>query len=165
MQTPVTDPDLSGSISLPLTPLCAPFRLPWPSSSCSCCPSIQPGSPLLLLQFKLPAPTLDLAPGLSPLAPVPLLPPAWMDLSSGKVWPHVARLSRIQVISSDRRNRLLPESAALRGRRDGETEKRRETVRVDLAKEVVDECGEEENRKREELGIGMEFCLEAGMRQ
>ncbi|KAI9528806.1 hypothetical protein NQZ68_017405 [Dissostichus eleginoides] len=66
--------------------------------------------------FNRPAPTLDLAPGFSPLAHVPLLPPAWMDLSSGKVWPHVARLSRIQVISSDRRNRLLPEPAALRGR-------------------------------------------------
>lgn len=98
--------------SLTLIPLCAPFCLPWPSGSCSCCPIIQPLTPLLLLQF----PTLDLAPGLSPLAPVPLLPPAWMDLSSGKVWPHVARLSRIQVISSDRHNRLLLKPAALRGR-------------------------------------------------
>lgn len=104
-----------GSIALPLTPLCIPFRLPWPSGSCSCHPSIQPTSPLLLLHFKFSTPTLDLAPGLSPPAPVPMLPPAWMDLSSGKVWPHVARLSRIQVISCDRRNRLLPEPAALRG--------------------------------------------------
>lgn len=101
--------------SLTLIRLYAPFCLPWRSGSCSCCPIIQPVTSLLLHQLKLPSLARDLACGLSPLAPVPLLPPAWMDLSSGKVWPHVARLSRIQVISSDRHNRLLHRPAALRG--------------------------------------------------
>lgn len=41
----LTLPSLPGSTSLPLTPVCNPFRLPWPSGSCSCCPSIQPVTP------------------------------------------------------------------------------------------------------------------------
>lgn len=124
----LTLPSLAGSISLAFTSL---FHLPWPSGSCSCCPSIHPIPPLLLLGFKLSALTLDLASGLRPPVPGPQLPPAWMELSSGRVWPHVARLSRRQVISSDRCNKLLPKPATLRGWRAGETERRRKRVRVD----------------------------------
>jgi len=128
VQTPVTNPDPSLSTWLNIS-ASHPSLCPLPPALTFRLTQLLPQHtarfPSPRLQLKLPAPTLDLAPGFSPLAPVSLLPPAWMDLSSGKVWPHVARLSRIQVIGSDRHNSLLPEPAALRGRRDGETERRR----------------------------------------
>lgn len=62
--------------SLTLTPLHTPLCLPWPSGLCSCCPIIQPVTPLLLLQLKLPSPTLDLAPGLSPFGPCASVAPS-----------------------------------------------------------------------------------------
>eukprot|EP00064_Thunnus_orientalis_P001283 superscaffoldBa00000086_g1285 len=84
VQTPVTSPDPSLSSWLHIS---APHPAPPPASAFRLMQllSQHPAHfPLLLLQFNLPASTLDLAPGLSPPAPVPLLPPAWMDLSSGK---------------------------------------------------------------------------------
>lgn len=151
MQIQVTNPSLFSWLHIsalnpslrPLPPALA-FRLIQLLSQYPVC---FPPAPAVV---QAPSPTLDLAPGLSPLAPVPLLPLAWMDLSSGKVWPHVARLSRIQVISSDRCNRLLPEPAALRGWRDGETEKRRESE-TRLRKRVD---GEGRRRREKERRYG-----------
>lgn len=132
MQTPVTNPDPSLSFwlhisaphpSLRPNPPALAFRL---MQLLSQHPVRKPPPPRSCFGSSSPAPTPRPSPRPKPPGPCAfLLPPAWMDLSSGKVWPHVARLSRIQVISSDRGNRLLPEPAALRGRRDGETEKKK----------------------------------------
>lgn len=130
-----------GSIALPLTPRCIPFRLPWPSGSCSCHPSIQPTSPLLLLHFKFSTPTLDLAPGLSPRPPCLCCPQhgwTYPRARCGPMWPACPEYRLSAVIAAiDFYPNLLPW-----GDEESEKQSRKERVRVDWAKEEADEWGE-----------------------
>lgn len=89
-----------------------------------------------------------------------------MQLSSGKVWPHVARLSRIQVIGSDHRNRLLAETCCPEGAEGTEgrkTEKRREKERewIEQKRELMCEGRRRVDKERRQ-GMGRSLAWRQG---